>query len=69
MPEIIRELTFADRAKYGYCEVCGSQHGEPCDPHIGIPLGLNAEGNPAAGGAHLARLRKAPHRVKEVRVT
>ena len=62
-----RDLSFNERATWGECPVCHAPHGRNCDPSVGIPLGLNARGEPAHGGAHLGRLNNAPFRVKLVR--
>lgn len=60
----VRELTFEERAKYGQCPACGAKHGEAC-AKTGFPLGFGAQSFPD-GGAHLGRLQRAPHRVREV---
>lgn len=64
--ELIKELTFEDRSKWGDCPACKAVHGEPCDYNVGIPLGLNAYGVRPIEGAHLARLQRAPYKVKVV---
>lgn len=58
-----REATYEERATWGECPVCHRPHGEPCDPDVGLHLGVTASGRPAEGGAHLARIQAAPRRV------
>lgn len=68
MSEVVRELTSAERMKYGDCPVCHAKHGQPCDANIGIPLGMSVNGQPPLDGAHLGRLQRAPVRVREIPV-
>jgi len=67
-PGPIRELTIEERMKWGTCPVCQAPHGTDCYAAVGIHLGVRADGRaPQDGdGAHLARLDRAPHRVREV---
>lgn len=64
----IRELTFADRAKWGTCPVCDAKHGEPCNGYVGIQFGHTVTGKPVEGGAHLGRLQRAPTQVREIAI-
>jgi len=63
-----RETTFEERATWGACPVCAAQHGEWCHAEVGAQLGVRAGGGRmnTGDGAHLARLRNAPMRVKLV---
>ena len=63
-----RETTFEERATWGKCQVCGADHGEWCHAEIGAQLGVRADGQRAktGEGAHLARLQKAPMRIRMV---
>ena len=64
--EIIKELSYDERATWGECQVCNAKHGEWCNGLIGIPLGRNINGDLPERGAHLARLQRAPFKVKIV---
>lgn len=68
MSDVIRELSFDERAKYGDCPVCDAKHGQACDGNIGIPFGRTPSGSPPSDAAHLARLNEAPRRVREVAI-
>ncbi len=59
-PNRTHELTFEERAIWGECPVCHAADGEPCNGDIGIPLGRTINGDLPKGGAHLARLQRAP---------
>ena len=63
---MIRESTYEERATWGECPACHAKHGEPCNPDVGIPLGVNINGMPPREGAHLGRLQRAPMRVQLV---
>jgi hypothetical protein len=57
-----QDLTYAERSTWGVCPVCDAIHGEPCDGRIGVPLGVNVNGQRPTEGAHLGRLQNAPVR-------
>jgi hypothetical protein len=63
-----RELTWDERATWGRCPVCLAQHGTYCHADFGIQLGRHADGTELQDGegVHLARIRLAPERVREV---
>lgn len=61
-----RDATYAERATWGECPACHAKHGQPCNPSVGFPLGMNADGSLPLEGAHLGRLLTAPTRVKLV---
>ena len=63
-----RKLTVDERFVWGDCPVCDAKDGEPCNGHVGIPLGRNINGDVPASGAHLGRLQNAPFEVAEVPV-
>jgi hypothetical protein len=60
----IRETTLEERATWGTCPVCKAEHGQKCNPEVGIPLGRTVSGEPPQDGAHLGRLNRAPSRVQ-----
>ena len=66
MTDRVRELTFEERSRWGVCPVCSAQDGEPCDPGVGIALGLMADGRQPTTGVHLGRLASVPSRVRLV---
>lgn len=66
MSDVIRELSFDERSRYGDCPVCSAKHGQACDGNIGIPFGRTASGLPPTDGAHVGRLNNAPRRIREV---
>jgi hypothetical protein len=61
-----RDITYEEAATWGECPVCHAQDGEACDWKVGVPLGHNINGSRPTEGAHMARLFKAPKRVKLV---
>lgn len=61
----IRHLSTAERFTYGECPVCHVSHGVSCLP-IGFPLGQTVSGGFPSEGAHLARVQRAPFKVREV---
>lgn len=63
-----RELSFDERARWGECPVCKAPDTEPCRAEVGIQLGTKLDGSQlkTGEGAHLARLQRAPYRVREV---
>ena len=65
-----RELTFDERMKWGNCPVCEAADGEYCHAAVGIQLGRRVDGKTMKDGegAHLARLNKAPSKVREVAI-
>lgn len=67
-PPIERDLTFDEIATWGDCEVCHAKHGEWCHADVGAQLGVRVDGRRMKDGegAHLARLRAAPKRVRLV---
>jgi hypothetical protein len=48
--------------------VCEATHGEPCHADVGHQIGVHIDGSRmrTGEGAHVARLQKAPLRVREV---
>ena len=60
-----RKLTYEERAVWGECPVCHAKHGEKCDFSVGIPLGVNVNGEHPKDGAHFGRLMNAPYYVSE----
>ena len=64
----IRETTVDERAVWGLCPVCRAEHGEPCNPDVGLQLGQPVGGGriKAGNGVHLSRIQNAPMRVREV---
>lgn len=64
----IRELSFDERMRWGECPVCKAAHGEACHADVGIQLGVRLDGRRMqdGDGVHLARLKRAPDRVREV---
>lgn len=67
-PDRVRELSFAERARWGVCPVCSQPDGEPCASEVGVHLSVKADGSrlKTGEGAHAARLMRAPQRVREV---
>jgi len=65
-----KELTFDERARWGECPICKAQPGEYCFATVGLQLGTRADGNRMqdGDGVHMARLQKAPSKVKLVAV-
>lgn len=63
-----RDLSFDEQARWGECPVCKAADGEYCIADMGIQLGVRLDGRRMRDGegAHLARLQKAPYRVREV---
>jgi hypothetical protein len=61
-----RELTVEERFVWGSCPVCGAGHGKKCHSEVGFALGVNVNGGRPTEGVHLARLKLAPFRVREV---
>jgi hypothetical protein len=63
-----RELTSDELMKWGDCPACGAKDGEYCSALVGMQLGVRVDGRRMedGDGAHLARWKKAPRRVKEV---
>lgn len=63
-----REASYDERATWGTCPVCKAEDGEWCHAEIGAQLGARADGQrmQTGEGAHLARLQRAPRRVKMV---
>lgn len=59
-------LTFDERARWGVCPVCHAQPGEYCYADVGVQLGIRSDGARMkdGDGAHLARLRLAPDKVR-----
>lgn len=66
-----RETTIEERQVWGTCPVCKAGPGEWCHAEVGVQLGIRADGQrmQTGDGAHLARLRTAPMRVKVVEWT
>lgn len=62
----VRNLSVDERMTWGNCPVCSATHGTRCDSSVGIALGMTVTGLPATDGAHLARLQRAPFKVREV---
>lgn len=67
-PPLERETTITERQTWGDCGVCGAKHGEWCHADVGVQLGARVDGRRMKDGegAHLARLRAAPQRVRLV---
>ena len=63
-----RELSVAERMKWGVCPVCKAVHGEACNSMFGIQLGVTLNGGRTTDGVHLARIQAAPFKVAEVGV-
>jgi len=63
-----RETTFEERATWGECPVCKAPHGDWCRAEIGVQLGRRVDGRhmETGEGVHLARLQRAPMRVRLV---
>ena len=63
-----RETSYEERATWGVCPVCSAGHGEWCHAEIGAQLGVRVDGRrmQTGEGAHVARLQKAPMRVRLV---
>ncbi|AKF08842.1 hypothetical protein [Sandaracinus amylolyticus] len=63
-----RETTWEERATWDVCPVCAAPDGEWCSSAVGAQLGLRVDGRRMQDGegAHLARLRRAPVRVRMV---
>lgn len=63
-----RETTYEERATWGTCPICKAEHGEYCHAEVGMQLGSPAGGGKmkTGDGAHLARISKAPLRVRLV---
>jgi hypothetical protein len=57
-----RELTFAERATWGTCSICGAEDGEWCYAEIGLQLGCHVDGSRmrTGEGVHASRLIAAP---------
>lgn len=55
-------LTFAERATFGTCSICGAGPGQWCSPDAGLLIGVKVNGGPPSpgDGAHLARLAASP---------
>ena len=64
----IRELTLEERMVLGHCPICHAEHGDPCHPGVGIPLGRLVSGLPPTEGVHLGRIQRAPRAVQLVPV-
>jgi len=64
----IRDLSFAERSRWGTCPACGAEDGHDCFADVGLQLGQRADGRRMrdGDGAHLGRLQNAPMRVREV---
>ena len=62
----IIELAYEQRATWGECPVCKAPHGKACSRDIGIPMGLNVNGEIPEGSCHWGRLTRAPFRVRMV---
>lgn len=62
----VRNLEYAERAKWGTCPVCKAPHGKSCRPEIGLHMGFTVDGRPPKDGVHLGRLNAAPFKVREV---
>ena len=65
-----RETTFEERATWGECPICHAKHGEWCFAEVGFQLGMKISGGrmETGEGVHLARLSKAPMKVKLIGV-
>jgi len=63
-----RDLTFDEMATWGECPVCKAADGEWCCSEIGLQVGVKADGSTmkTGEGAHMARLKNAPLKVKLV---
>lgn len=63
-----RDATYEERATWGTCPVCQAGPGQWCHAEVGVQLGRTVSGAPlqTGKGAHLARLKLAPTRVKLV---
>lgn len=63
-----RETTYEEVATWGTCPICNAGPGEWCHAEIGIQLGSSVCGGKmkTGSGAHLARLQKAPNRIRLV---
>ncbi len=66
--EIERDTTLEERIRWGVCPVCKAGHGEYCCAAVGFQLGHRVDGRRMqdGDGAHLARLQRAPMRVRLV---
>ena len=62
MSKRVRELSTAERMRWGKCPVCGAPDGKPCRPEVGYKVGFGGDGT----GAHPGRLQNAPMKVMEV---
>jgi hypothetical protein len=64
----VREVPWEERIRWGVCPVCEATDGEPCHAEVGAHLGMKASGArlKTGEGVHLARLERAPMRVREV---
>lgn len=57
-----RATTAHERFTWGTCPVCKAEHGEDCNPDVGLQLGVKVDGSRLGKGegAHVARLQAAP---------
>jgi hypothetical protein len=70
-PDRERELTTAERFVWGECPICKAADGEHCRADVGIQLGVKVDGSRMRDGegAHLARLQRAPFKVREIPIS
>ena len=63
-----RETSYEERATWGTCPICEAEQGEWCRAEAGVHIGVRVDGRrmQTGEGAHLARLRNAPMRVRLV---
>jgi hypothetical protein len=63
-----RDLTTEEMFRWGDCPVCEARDGEPCRAEVGFHFGQKADGSrlKTGEGVHLARIQRAPARVREV---
>lgn len=66
--QAVRETTIAERLTWGECPVCHAQPGEFCHADVGLQLGVRGDGSRMKDGegAHVARLQRAPLKVRLV---
>lgn len=55
-----RLATYEERSVWGTCPACKAEAGQPCNPDVGLSIGVNVNGQRPAGGVHLGRLQRAP---------
>jgi len=60
----VRDLSLAERAKWGICPVCDAQDEQPCDTTDHADDVLMLDGNIPV---HEIRLRKAPLKVRTIK--